>query len=181
MTTFEGWIYLIHNTITKKFYVGQTIDIKKRINEHFTGKGSKPLYKSILKQGARGYEVYILNTAYSKSELNRQEAFYIQKYQAADYGYNIERGNCTNRVNYKPAPFESYKYDADIDYEYYERLELIGRLRSIWMSERHIENNKIINGIFDNSDETIAKFFPRFESWQDIRDFARGVRSEADT
>lgn len=172
MSFFEGWIYLIYNTHTKRSYIGQTVNIQKRIHEHFTGKGSKPLYESILKQRAKGYKVYILNKSTSKRELDMQETYYIKKYQAAEHGYNIEKGNARIKKSYRPSSFDSYEYDASIDHEYYEKLELVRMLRQVWMRERHIEQNKIINAIFDNNDETIAKVFPKFETWQDIRDFA---------
>lgn len=87
-------IYKITNIKTNECYIGQAVDIASRWKEHAkcglgidTPQGSK-LYKAMLKDGLTNFSWELLE-AVPSSKLNIQEAYYIDLYDSANYGYNI--------------------------------------------------------------------------------------------
>lgn len=89
-------IYKITNIITHKVYIGQSIDIKRRWQEHKsrayeknTNCYNKPLYRSIRKYGLDNFILEILEEC-SVEQLNEREAYYIKFYDCLiPKGYNI--------------------------------------------------------------------------------------------
>jgi hypothetical protein len=55
-------IYQITNKINNKIYIGQSIDIERRWNQHMYGKGSVVLMNAITKYGLDNFEFKILET-----------------------------------------------------------------------------------------------------------------------
>lgn len=91
-------IYKITNLQTTECYIGQSIDIYKRWNEHCkcglgidTPPGNK-LYSAIQEWGLENFTFELL-IACSKEELNSKEKYFIELYQAKEYGYNGTGGN----------------------------------------------------------------------------------------
>lgn len=89
-------IYKITNLINKKIYIGQSVDIDKRLKRHKTtafNKNSKcyeyPLYRSIRKYGLENFSFEIIEEC-KIEELEEKEKYYIQLYNSNDYnfGYN---------------------------------------------------------------------------------------------
>lgn len=91
-------IYKITNIITDECYIGQSVDIYKRWNDHCkcglgidTPPGNK-LYKSIQEYGLENFTFELL-TECKQIELNEKEKYFIELYQANIYGMNSTGGN----------------------------------------------------------------------------------------
>ena len=83
-------IYVITEQISGWSYVGQSIDLDKRINEHFAGHNTnKNLWADIQLLGKEMFSVkkYEFPNA-SRKELNMLEESYIQKHNSHQNGYN---------------------------------------------------------------------------------------------
>lgn len=91
-------IYKITNLLTKECYVGQSVDIAKRLAEHVkcglgidTPSGNK-LYASMQKYGIQHFSFELLEQC-NRDELNQKEKFYISLYQSCENGFNSNKGN----------------------------------------------------------------------------------------
>ena len=90
-------IYKITNIVTDECYIGQSVDIYKRWNEHCkcglgidTPPGNK-LYKSIQEYGLENFTFELLITC-NQTELNEKERYFIELYQADTFGFNGNKG-----------------------------------------------------------------------------------------
>lgn len=86
-------IYLIHNTVNGKNYVGQSKHILNRWNQHRYDSKTKdyPLYRAIRKYGIDKFEFSILEEC-KIDELAYREDYYADLYNAyLPYGYNINK------------------------------------------------------------------------------------------
>lgn len=90
-------IYKITNIITGECYIGQSVNIAERFNEHAkcglgidTPAGNK-LYKSMQEYGIHNFSWQLLETC-KREELNEKEKFFIDLYSAVDFGLNSSRG-----------------------------------------------------------------------------------------
>ncbi len=86
-------IYKITNLETDECYIGQSLDIYKRWNDHCkcglgidTPPGNK-LYKAMQEYGLENFAFEILAECPS-NELNEKEQYFINLYEADTYGYN---------------------------------------------------------------------------------------------
>ena len=86
-------IYKITNLETDECYIGQSVDIYKRWNDHCkcglgidTPPGNK-LYKAIQEYGLENFAFELL-TECPPNELNEKEKYFINLYEADTYGYN---------------------------------------------------------------------------------------------
>lgn len=92
-------IYKIENLINGKVYIGQSINVEKRLHEHFYKSNCKKdvsyksaLHSAIRKYGASNFSTEILCSC-DYSELDDLEKFYIKKYNSiSPNGYNILSG-----------------------------------------------------------------------------------------
>lgn len=91
-------IYKITNIKNEKCYVGQAIDVYKRLSEHCkaglgidTPQGNK-LYAAMREDGISNFTFELLEEC-SEEELNEKERFYISVYNSVNYGYNSQQGN----------------------------------------------------------------------------------------
>ena len=104
-------IYKITNIINGKYYIGQSIYLKKRLKRHLSYKSHKDnlaLYKAFDKYGIDKFTIEILETIDTekcnidiKSELDRLEIFYIKKYNSYISGYNQTIGGDAGITGYK--------------------------------------------------------------------------------
>lgn len=95
-------IYKLTNKLNGKCYIGQSINIKKRLNvyKNCNCKSQNKIYNAIKKYGFKNFDVEILfedefkNISYDK--LNELEIYFIDKYQSVKNGYNLMDGgkNC---------------------------------------------------------------------------------------
>ena len=86
-----GVIYLITNLLNGKKYVGQTTNIKRRIQQHKCGE----LYidKAIQKYGWKNFKVEVLEECYTVEQLNEREIFWIAELNSkVPNGYNLTDG-----------------------------------------------------------------------------------------
>ena len=86
-------IYIITNTITGKQYVGQSINIEKRIKQHRyrTSKGNSYIDNTIQKHGWDNFTWNILYEC-EPENLNIEEQKFIALYNTYHNGYNLTRG-----------------------------------------------------------------------------------------
>lgn len=90
-------IYKITNQETDECYIGQAVDVAKRWKEHAKcGLGidtpaNNKLYKAMQEYGLWNFSWELLEKCPAE-QLNEKEKFYIELYQAYDYGYNSNTG-----------------------------------------------------------------------------------------
>lgn len=85
-------IYKIENIINHKIYIGQSIRIMKRWNEHINVECDSLIHKAIKEYGYSNFTFTILELC-KKDELDVKEIDYILEYNSiVPYGYNIEPG-----------------------------------------------------------------------------------------
>lgn len=100
-------IYKITNLVNGKVYIGQSVDINRRIKRHKSrafninsnGYGY-PLYKAIRKYGIDNFSFEVLEEC-AKDELNEKEIYYITKYDSWKNGYNQNEGGNSVTHNMK--------------------------------------------------------------------------------
>ena len=97
-TETKSGIYKITNQKTEECYIGQAVDLASRWKDHAkcglgidTPTGNK-LYKAMQEFGIWNFSWEVLEECPSR-ELNEKERYYIDLYQAKDYGYNSQAGN----------------------------------------------------------------------------------------
>lgn len=95
-------IYKITNQLDNYCYVGQSVDIAKRIAEHVkcglgidTPAGNK-LYDAMLRDGVQNFSFELLE-ACPRTELDAKEKEYISIYDCYNLGYNSNRGNSVKK------------------------------------------------------------------------------------
>lgn len=101
--TNESGIYCFKNLINNKCYIGQAINLKKRLRAHFSAyKGNRnlnlALYKAFHKYGIENFDIFIVefvdpNTSNLKEVLDSLEKKYIKEYNSyGENGYNMTIG-----------------------------------------------------------------------------------------
>ncbi len=95
---YESGIYIIKNKLNNKVYVGQSVNLNRRIADHrrHLQNGSHKntyLQRAFSCDGAENFEFDIIEHC-SKEELNDREIYWISQYKSNNraYGYNIESG-----------------------------------------------------------------------------------------
>lgn len=84
--------YVLYNQQDNKYYVGQATSLKRRLHQHFTGKGNGDVYMDY--RLGKPFTIYIFPLGDSQFKtLNEQERHYIAKYRAFETGYNKTHGN----------------------------------------------------------------------------------------
>lgn len=96
--TVKTGIYKITNQLTSECYIGQAVDIASRWKEHAKcGLGidtpaKNKLYKAMIEYGLSHFSWEILEEC-ARADLDEKEKFFIDLYQAKDFGYNSQVGN----------------------------------------------------------------------------------------
>lgn len=86
------YIYKITNTINNKIYIGQTVDIKRRFNNHKNNKKSV-ISMAINKYGINNFTFEIIDKAETVKESDTLEIKYINQFNTiSPNGYNIANG-----------------------------------------------------------------------------------------
>jgi len=91
----ERGVYIITNTINNKHYIGESVNIHKRLNSHKNRK-EQVIHKAFVKYGIDNFSVYIEYLPnFSKDDLLNLEEELIKRFNTiAPHGYNIsERGS----------------------------------------------------------------------------------------
>lgn len=89
-------IYKITNLINGKIYIGQSVDIDKRIKDHFWKARCKKdisynsaLHSAIRKYGEQNFKYEVLEEC-TVDVIDERERYYIQKFKSlSPNGYNI--------------------------------------------------------------------------------------------
>jgi hypothetical protein len=91
-------IYKITNQINGMCYIGQSVNVATRWKDHAkcglgidTPAGNK-LYKAMIEEGIWNFSWELLEQC-PKEKLNEKERYYIELYDAYNYGYNSNTGN----------------------------------------------------------------------------------------
>lgn len=87
-------IYVITDILNGKKYVGQSVDILRRWNQHITSRDKTALYEAMKIDGQRNFIFQIIEEC-RPEELNTREYFWIEKLNTYEEGYNTTRGNVT--------------------------------------------------------------------------------------
>lgn len=100
-------IYKITNRVNGKCYIGQSVNIDKRLRDHFRKSNSlnAPLYSAIRKYGKDSFDVCVLQTVEMcddiKEILDELEKRYISEYESYGKGYNQTIGGDAGILGYK--------------------------------------------------------------------------------
>ena len=89
-------IYCLHNIINNKRYIGQSVNIPRRIKEHINLLDGNNHYNTHLqrswdKHGGENFEISTLINC-SEEELDFYEVYFIKFFNSQNYGYNISEG-----------------------------------------------------------------------------------------
>lgn len=113
----KAGIYRFYNTINGKSYIGQSIDLGKRIYAHIRnvrrGDCNQVIYRAIRKHGSQNFKVQIL-TVFPEHEnlrknLDLSEKIYIEYYGTYKSGYNSTVGGDGGILGYKMSDEEKAK------------------------------------------------------------------------
>lgn len=86
-------VYIIRNMTRNSYYVGQAVDVDRRLYQHFTGHGNGDVYADY-KIRKDKFEIRVIRLSSSGfKNLNDLERYAIGAYSAYDRGYNRTRGN----------------------------------------------------------------------------------------
>lgn len=142
-------IYQITNKINNKIYIGQSIDIERRWNQHMYGKGSVVLMNAINKYGLDNFEFKILETIEftTKNEvinlLTEMEQKWFDIKTPYINGYNI---NTTSKPNLTPnkdidfgVKISKIKIDNNHCGKPIKQYDLNGEFIRIWKSAAEVE------------------------------------------
>jgi predicted GIY-YIG superfamily endonuclease len=86
------YIYVIHNIINNKIYVGKTIDPVSRWYEHITSKNTQYIHRAIRKYGVDSFIFTVIHKLNSEIETNNAERYWIRFYKSNVYRYGNEFG-----------------------------------------------------------------------------------------
>ena len=84
-------IYKIENLINGKKYIGQSIDIQRRFEEHKRDKDNCRIHQAIRKYGINNFSFEIIEEC-SPSMLDEREKYWIKYYDSFNNGYNATHG-----------------------------------------------------------------------------------------
>lgn len=101
-----GYIYKIENKVNGKVYIGQTTkkpEMRRHHHHWYLKQDQHPnphLQHAFNKYGAENFKFSVLNWSNSKKDLNDQEIYFIQKYNALnpDCGYNLQTGGNSGKA-----------------------------------------------------------------------------------
>ena len=95
------YIYILTNKVNSKQYIGQSVDIKARLSQHFNMHGNQFISRAIKKHSTEHFEVTVIEYPHvSKDALNAIEKWYIHKQQTkVPNGYNVTDGGDMNPMD----------------------------------------------------------------------------------
>lgn len=105
-------IYKITNLINNKSYIGLTLkDVTKRVAEHIYTK--YPLGKSLRKYGLQSFNISIIDSAETISDLYEKERYWIKLYDCKNpNGYNLTDGG-DGKLGFKASEETRQKMSKD--------------------------------------------------------------------
>ena len=147
-------IYIITNTINNKQYVGQSIDILKRWNQHEYSNAKSELYSDIKKYGLINFKFQVLEEC-SPRVLDEHEYFWINELDTCENGYNNTIGNISviNRLNESgikldtPIRSDVERIKNQLDYYIPNRISIFQDYDYIHGTDNPVEIDSIIKSI----------------------------------
>ena len=150
-------IYKIINKINNKVYIGQSIDIDRRLKDHISGLngnyGHNPHFQNAWnKYGEKNFEFEIVEEVEDTNLLDEREIYYISKYDSnnPDKGYNMMPGGNLWDDRYKIYVREQrFKSNKNLKEEDVRRIKLLmfcGMDRKE-ISEIYNVSTKVLTGI----------------------------------
>lgn len=112
------YIYKITNKINKKVYIGQTINFKKRMNQHkcfYKKKNVMLIDMAIRKYGVENFTFEIIETTKKQEIADELERYYIKKYDCKiknNKGYNLLDGGRKQQGSWNRKPINMYSLDG---------------------------------------------------------------------
>lgn len=103
-------IYCITNMVNGMQYVGQSINIEKRLYQHIYSKSSSEIHQAIEEYGVQNFKFEPLIEC-SPNELDEQEVKFIRLLGTYENGYNQTRGG------------KHHVFNVEYDYETYSELK----------------------------------------------------------
>lgn len=112
----ENVIYCIHNDVSGKNYIGQTINVKNRFSTTYVGhfrdynrfinneiEKTRALYRAWKKYGLESFTVFVIDVGSCRDELNEKEIYWIKTLHTCIkdpdcFGYNITWGGENDRI-----------------------------------------------------------------------------------
>jgi group I intron endonuclease len=162
-----GYIYLIENIITKKKYIGQTVqlDINKRWKQHKDLKGNtvgKILLNAYKKYGLDNFIFKILCICFD-SDTNKYEVEYIKKYNTIyPNGYNLLEGGNNKKHNQYTIDILKNKLSGKNHPNYGKKFSE-ERRRKLSNSKKGILNPNYGKPISDNQKEKLRNTLVNFD------------------
>lgn len=88
-------IYKFENKKTGEVYIGQSVDLFGRYEQHIASSSDDKFHKALREYGTENFTWEILEQAesFTKEELNLMEVQYIDRYNSKSKGYNSTVGN----------------------------------------------------------------------------------------
>lgn len=93
-------IYGLQNRINKKWYVGQSLDIRKRWGKYrgMQCQAQPKLYNALVKYGVSNFDFQVLEECGSdKTTLDQREDHWIEVYDSINNGYNLKGGGANGK------------------------------------------------------------------------------------
>ena len=90
-------IYKITNIENKKCYIGKSLNVKKRLQDHVKGAlgirtiSDQKIHREMAREGIWNFRFELLCEC-EKEELSEKEKYYISYFDSQKYGYNVASG-----------------------------------------------------------------------------------------
>lgn len=90
-------IYKITNIENKKCYIGKSLNVKKRLQDHVKGAlgirtiSDQKIHREMAREGIWNFRFELLCEC-EKEELSEKEKYYISYFDSQNYGYNVASG-----------------------------------------------------------------------------------------
>lgn len=162
-------IYKITNKINGKSYIGQSIHIEQRWQEHQMKSQTSLIHRALEKYGVENFSFKVLEQC-NQVDLDEREKYWIAYYNTFEDGYNLTRGGG-----------EGFKYDVEEVYQTFLQLQNLAQTaRKIGCHEttvRNILRTYDINLSIKQEDKPVEQIDPK--TLQVIREF-KTVQDAAD-
>lgn len=152
-------IYKIENLINGKLYIGQSVQIEKRFEQHkkvaFSRKDpnyNNLIYKAIRKYGLDNFKFEIIEEVSEDQDLDEREIYWISHYNSYKEGYNMTPGGSTLRGEDSPTA----KVARDV----------VVQIRTLYGAR--IRKKDVYEQVKDKVTQSQFDHIWRFETWLDV-------------
>lgn len=106
-------IYKIENLINGKVYIGQSVHIERRWQEHCMDSAQSIISSAIKKYGVENFSFEVLKEC-AVEELDELEKAYIKEYDSlVPFGYNVDSGGSSNHTSF--VIYDSVEFQQIVD------------------------------------------------------------------